>query len=61
VEAFLLAVLGTVLALIIIFGCAAIPVRSGDPVIQPEGEPDPGKHTAGLFSEGRARDGEAGA
>ena len=54
-EPYLLAVLGLALALVIIFGCAAIPVRSGDPVIQPEGEPDPGKHTASLFA-GRADD-----
>jgi hypothetical protein len=55
--AFLLAVLGTVLAFVIIFGCAALPVRSGDPVIQPEGEPDPGKHVAGLFREGKQQRG----
>jgi hypothetical protein len=55
--AFLLAVLGTVLAFVIIFGCAALPVRSGDPVIQPEGEPDPGKHVAGLFREGKQQGG----
>lgn len=49
VEAFILAVIGTVLALVIVFGSGVIRLRSGDPVIQPEGEPDPGKHTAGLF------------
>jgi hypothetical protein len=52
VGTFVLAVVGTVIAFIIIFGCAAIPLHSGDAVIQPEGEPDPGKHTAGLFREG---------
>lgn len=49
VQTTILAVIGIVLALVIVFGSGAIRLHSGDPVIQPEGEPDPGNHTAGLF------------
>lgn len=39
----LAAVIGFILALLLTFAFATLQPRSGDPTIQPEGEPDPGK------------------
>ncbi|MHB8576525.1 MAG: hypothetical protein ACYDCQ_14480 [Dehalococcoidia bacterium] len=39
----LYAIIGICLAVLLTAGFAAIRAPSGDPVIQPEGEPDPGK------------------
>ncbi len=38
------AIIGTCLAVLITIGLLSIQPASGDPTIQPEGEPDPGKH-----------------
>lgn len=38
------AIIGTCLAALITAGLLALQPHSGDPTIQPEGEPDPGKH-----------------
>ena len=39
----LYAIIGICLAVLLTVGFAALRPSSGDPVIQPEGEPDPGK------------------
>jgi hypothetical protein len=38
------AIVGIALAILLTVGLSKIDVPSGDPVIQPEGERDPGKH-----------------
>ena len=39
----IVAIIGVAMAVLLTFGLAWIKTPSGDPVIQPEGEPDPGK------------------
>jgi hypothetical protein len=39
------AIIGTCLAVLLTIGLLALQPDSGDPTIQPEGEPDPGKHS----------------